>query len=326
MLSHHRHTTAVRSSPTTALVVGIVVAVGLMLLPDGYSAALRQWAATALRPGQLGATAARQRVAEWGALAASHVDTAGKLAAVQSHCEGLERENRRLEAELEFLRQRGSSHGTPDAEHMDPLVKFHCLEARVLGQQARDFLSRRNLLDAGSQAGVDPGALVLGRFSPLVDCGGDAQVRSGQLVCALGNVWGKIADVGPWTSTVRTVTEPGYRDVVRLLGPSAAGSPGRSGPQGVLEGTGESLSRVRHVPVTEPAAVGDVVVSQAGQGLLANLLVCGRVVRVERTAGAAYWDIWMQPAVAAGQLDRVTVVRGELNRDRVAAARREIPE
>jgi hypothetical protein len=110
------------------------------------------------------------------------------------------------------------------------------------------------------------------------------------------------------------VTEPGYRDLVRL---------GESGPQGVLEGTGEPLARVRLVEVTEPVAMGDGVYSTAGKGFLPEPLLYGRVVRVERPVGAAHWEIWMEPAADPHQTEEVAVLRVELNRLRVAAVSEE---
>ena len=106
------------------------------------------------------------------------------------------------------------------------------------------------------------------------------------------------------------------RDVVRLAAATPSGAAPRLGSEGVLEGTGEPLARVRLIPVTEPVEVGDEVYTGAAAGVLARPLLYGRVVRVERPIGAAHWEIWMEPAVD-GRPERVAVLRIELNPRRV---------
>ena len=122
-------------------------------------------------------------------------------------------------------------------------------------------------------------------------------------------MWGKIVELGSHASVVRGVTEPGYRDLVGL-GDSA-------GTEGMLEGTGQPLVRIRLVAVTEPVSVGDRVYTATGKGVLPVPLLYGRIVRLQRPVGAAYWEIWMQPAVAE-EPERVAVLRVELNPLRVA--------
>ena len=80
-----------------------------------------------------------------------------------------------------------------------------------------------------------------------------------------------------------------------------------------MEGTGEPLARVRLVAVTEPVSVGDPIYSSAGEGVVTSPLLCGRIVRLEQPVGAAYWEIWMQPAVGPREPQEVSVLRTELN-------------
>ena len=65
--------------------------------------------------------------------------------------------------------------------------------------------------------------------------------------------------------------------------------------------------------------MGDAVYSIAGKGFLAEPLLCGRVVRLERPVGAAHWEIWMQPAVDPHRTDEVAVLTIEVDPLRVAA-------
>ena len=177
----------------------------------------------------------------------------------------------------------------------------------MLGHQARVFLSKVGLLDVGSTSGVRPESFVV-EMPPLVDRGEDCGVESGQWVASGGCVWGKVSRGGSATSTVRPITKPGYRDLVTLTGPDGKGR----GPQGILEGTGEPLARVRLVAVTEPVAVGDLVWTASGKGLLPKPLLCGRVARVERPAGAAHWDIWIEPTVNAAEVQGTVILQAEV--------------
>ena len=289
------------------------MAILLALLPGSWTGPMRDAAQVLLRPGQRATSGLRQqgnRAATW---LKSHFQTAARLAEAQRELERLTQENRRLAAELAALESRPpqtSAHATDD--QAGRLLRARCVPARVLGRQARSFLGRRHLLDVGSSKGIEPEALVVDGPA-LIDRGSDAELQHGQLVLAGKRVWGKIVELGSHTSVVRAVTEPGYRDLVQIGDP-----PGR---QGILEGTGESLCRVRLVEVTGPVSVGDPVYTAAGRGVLPVPLLYGRITRLERPVGAAHWEIWMQPAVGIGEPDHVAVLTTELNPLRVAEKR-----
>jgi len=298
-------------SPAGTLVVGLALAVVFMLLPAPWTAAIEGHAAALLRPGQVGVLGLREHGRRIVGRARGHFDTARKLAQAEAERDRLAEENRRLAAELAVAESQPSRRERePDQGHARRLLNARCVKARVLGQLAQTFLGRQHLVDAGSESGVPPDALVIDVPPGLIDQGGEVGVNAGQLVLDEGRVWGKVVRVGHLTSVVRTMTEPGYRDLVCL---------GESGPQGILEGTGEPLARVRLVDVTEPVAVGDAVYSIAGKGFLAEPLLCGRVVRLERPVGAAHWEIWMQPAVDPHRTDEVAVLTIEVDPLRVAA-------
>jgi len=302
-------------SPAGTLVMGLVLAVVLMLLPAPWTAAIQGHAAALLRPGQVGVLSVREHGRRIVERARSHFDTARKLAEAEQERDRLAEESRRLAAELAVAgTQPSRREQAPNQGDSRRLLNVRWVKARVLGQLARAFLGRQHLVDVGSESGVPPDALVIEAPPGLIDQGGEVGVAAGQLVLDAGRVWGKVVRVGRLTSVVRTMTEPGYRDLVCL---------GEAGPQGILEGTGEPLARVRLVEVTEPVAVGDAVYSAAGKGFLAEPLLCGRIVRLERPVGAAHWEIWMEPAVDPHRTDEVAVLRIEVDPLRVAAAREE---
>ncbi len=302
--------------PSSFLFAALAACAAAVCMPAAWSGFARGKLAQSLRPGQVAATAVRQQVAAGVRQVRQHFQATARWTEMEAELARLRQENDCLATELAAVKNNVGAGKRGDAP--EPLLRADCVEARVLGQQALAYLSRRQLLDVGRQGGVQPDALVIAPVHPaVVDCGRDHRLRPGQFVVSQARVWGQIVEVGPYTSVVRTVTEPGYRDLVRLAGPGDAADD-RRGPQGVLEGTGQAQVRIRLVPATEPVSVGELVYTAADQGIQVEPLLYGRVVRVERSVGAAHWEIWMEPAAGAIAPQRVAVLRTELNPLRVA--------
>lgn len=301
------------TAPAASLAVGLMLAAGLLWIPAPWRLTMQGYAAALVQPGQAGVLSLREHGGRIAARVTSHFAAAARLAEVRRRQAQLVRQNRRLTIELEGLRSRLSrSAEDSDDDGLDRLLTARCVKTRVLGRQARTFLARRHLLDVGSAEGVQPGTLVVDAPPERIDQGRDAGLSAGQLVLRGSRVWGKVVEVGRHTSTVQTVTEAGYRDLVRL---------GHFGPQGILEGTGQPLARVRLIEVTEPVAVGDTVCAAATEGILREPPLYGQVARLERPIGAAHWEIWVRPAVDPHQTDQLAVLQVELNPLRVAARR-----
>jgi len=347
------------TSPRAMLGAVLAVAIAAALLPPASIAPVRQAWETALRPAQSGVQRAvdfAQARVDWcrGAIA-----SADRLSAAESEAARLAEQARQLEAELELVRGRplsvpsgdlaadssaGSSSGSAGdssaGSATDPLLQADAISARVLGRQAQSYLKSRDLLDAGSLAGVFKGALVLddnaegaskpadaaGNHAdaksalvrrPVIDAGADFGLAADGLVLAGRRVWGKIAAVGPYTSVVRRACEPGYRDAVQLG--HIDGRRLQLGPRGLLVGTGEALCRVEMVDVSQPVAIGDEVYT-SDDGVPHAPLLYGRVVRLERSAGQPHWQIWMEPAVGTDEPRSVAVLQMDLNPARVAKA------
>lgn len=275
--------------------VGLILGVLLALLPPKVSDPARAPVSTILTPAQRGLAAAGREGDHL--LQRIHAQFAGmeEVADREIESQRLIEENQRLKAELQAARDQVRLLARRDPQYPS-LLTAKCIPAQILGTPAQVYLARHHLLDAGRSHGVETGASVIRPGQPLVDRGQYAGVEEGTVVLAGSCVWGKITATGPHTSTVCPVNEPGYRDLVQLAVASADGNTLRFGAKGILEGTGEPLARLRMIETTEPVAVGDLVVSTAGQGFVEVPLLCGRVVRVERPHGAGHWDIWVAPA------------------------------
>lgn len=294
-------------SPTAMLASALAAAVALAIAPARWTDPLRAATARALGPGQTVAIGAGRYADQVATRVKSHFQTASRLAELEDEVVALRQENQRLTAQRTAAPNGDARFSGQSDEDADRLLNVRCEPARVLGRQARAFLIRQHLLDIGTESGIQPDALVVDH-PPLVDEGDDARLRVGQLVLSGRGVWGKIVQLGPHTSVIRTMTEPGYRDLVQI----------GSAPncRGILEGMGQRLARVRLVEVTQPVSMGDPVYAAAEKGILSAPLLYGTVARLERPVGAAHWDLWVEPALT-GDPDRVVVLRIELNPLRV---------
>ena len=303
-----------RRSSLVALIGALAAAVALSVLSESLTERLKHAQQRALLPAEQALAGMkswwRERTLALGSELAT-VPASGELAA-------LRRRNAELETALALaLGRANASPGETADSSGESLLVAGSIGADVLGRQARSFLQQTRVISAGQHAGVLAGALVLDERLPLVDQGGAAGLDAGQLVLVGRSVWGQIASVGEQTATVRRASDLGYRDLVQLA--RADGERFLPGPRGVLEGAGSGLCRVRLVPTTEAVSEGDVVIASGGEGWLRTPLVYGRLSRIECTAGAAYWELWMQPAAEA-EPQRVCVLRPELNRARLESA------
>jgi cell shape-determining protein MreC len=289
----------------------------LFLLPPRLIAPLKTLQRELQRPGQAVAIACRRWTIDAAARFAAARADADELASRRGEVQQLRRRNERLQSALALAIARDHrSEIDGRLPHSYPLVDAEPLRARVLGRQARAHLARAEVIAAGRGSGVTAGALVLDEPLATLDQGSDAGVASRQLAIVGGCVWGRVTEVGRWTSVVQRANQPGYRDLVQLG--QHVGGRLLLGPRGVLEGAGEPLCRVRRVETTAAVSVGDLVVVAGEQGLAETPLVYGHVVRVEQAAGGAHWDIWMSPSARRDVPDELTVVRTRLNPTRLA--------
>jgi cell shape-determining protein MreC len=304
----------------------LIVSVVLAVLPEARTQPLRDAWREAMRPGeQVLATSG-----EWLQAAREKFrGTAGKPTGdAAAHVAELADKVRRLELELVLERSRLDASRLPPAANEvalagyvtpvepEPLVVSQAISARVLGRQAKAFLVERDVLDVGKSQAAQKNSLVVDADESLdsnniVDQGGAANIKPNRLVLSGRRIWGRIADVGPHTSTVRRANDAGYRDLVQL----ASLQDGRLhfSARGMLVGVGQRLCKIELVETSQPVTIGDWVFT-ADDGVLDLPLLYGRVAKLERKPGAAHWEIWMEPAVAASAPpSRVSVLKIDLN-------------
>src|SRR6185437_16615386 len=292
----------------------------LVLLPPSVSAPLKGAIASALAPGQRWAGGGRawagghwQRWRLRLATAEEQQMLSGEIAQLRQRNEDLERVLGLALAREESLQAERASSPAWSA----PLVRSELVRAAVLGPQARSFLQRRELLDAGARSGLQPDSLVFAGSQAVLDQGQNAGLNADDLALVGRRVAGKLIEVGPQTSSMQRATEPGYRDLVQLA--HDGGERLRLGPKGVLEGRGDPLCRIGLIEITEPVSAGDLVLAAGENASVSSGALYGRVARVERQAGDAHWQIWMEPAVGRDLPGEVSIVRLRWNPEREAS-------
>ena len=193
---------------------------------------------------------------------------------------GLVRENAQLRDENRMLVQENArlhelAYVYASETAIRPVVDlYHGIEARVVGFPPENE-SQAVTIDKGSIAGVH-------RDDGVVDANG---------------VVGRIASVGPFSSTVVLITDYTSRipAVVR-----------RGRWWGIARGNLSSV-RMEYIPEDAPLRAGDVIVTGEGRSFHAGVPI-GNVVSIERGDTTLYQTAVVKPAAALGALDRVVVV------------------
>lgn len=311
------------TAPWLWLAIALAISAGLAACPPRFTAKLKQAVSDALAPGQRWALRLHSPGLRPGDAPRTGVAPHNSPAPGLSSAETQRLRNRIHQLEQQ-LAQQTTQHSPADRE-IPPLIDSRLVTARVLGQQARQFLSSRSMLDGGSRAGLADGALALDPSeatdsAPLLDVGGETGAAAGRLVLDSRTVVGRLSDVGRHTSCLERITDTSYRDLVRIV-QYRDGRP-TPGPRGLLIGTGEAMCRVRMVDISQPVSVGDVVLADGLGGILSTPPRYGTVVRVAQSPGSAQWDIWVQPDVDVRSLDVVSILTTDVSSVRVAGSPR----
>jgi rod shape-determining protein MreC len=192
----------------------------------------------------------------------------------------LERENARLRADNQTLVENNARlHELAAAYAAEAAVRvwvdlYHGIEARVVGFPP-EHESQAVTIDRGSAAGI----------------------RRDDGVVAGGGAVGRVASVGPFSSTVVLITDYTSRipAVVR-----------RGRWWGIARGNLSSV-RMEYVPQDAPLKAGDVIVTGEGRSFHSGVPV-GTVTAIERGDATLYQTAVVKPSVDLGALDRVVVI------------------
>jgi rod shape-determining protein MreC len=185
----------------------------------------------------------------------------------------LQARNRRLVEENARLHELAAAYAAESA--VRPVVDlYHGIEARVVGFPPENE-SRAVTIDRGFRSGV----------------------RRDDGVLATDGVVGRIASVGPFSSTVLLITDYTSRIPAVVQ---------RGRWWGIARGNLGSVV-VEYIPQDAPLRVGDTVVTGEGRSFHSGVPI-GAVTQIERGDSTLYQTALIKTFVNLGALDRVVVV------------------
>ncbi len=154
---------------------------------------------------------------------------------------------------------------------------FGVICAQVIGREPTNWLSSV-IIDKGSRDGIVINQTVMD-FSGLI---------------------GKVIELTPASAKVLLISDVNCRVVVFIQ---------RTREEGMLEGIGQSLSRLKYLPIDSDVELGDIVVSAGVGGVYPKGLVIGKVesIRVER--GGIYKSCIVRPASRLSGIEEVLCLK-----------------
>lgn len=197
------------------------------------------------------------------------------------------------------------------------LLKFDVVPAQIVSQKGTPEVLKAALIDAGRSAGLRPSQLVISNSSPLLDQGLDMQIAPGQPVVTGSVIVGRIQKTAAWVSSLQLVTDEDFSAAVEIFRDSQFTS--EFPTIGLLRGSGDRHCRIDSVPYTAAVSVGDDVFSADLNGLNGPRLYFGKVTKAQFSAGGE-WQIVVTPAINGRQIHNVSVVRSELNSNRIGSS------
>ena len=133
----------------------------------------------------------------------------------------------------------------------------------------------------------------------IIDKGTSSGIAVGMPVCDANGAIGMVIDCGPNTATVRLITDEGSR-VSAMVQSSRA--------QGMVEGSATGQLKLTLIRVEQVIEVGDTIVTSGLGGVFPKGIPIGKVTAVERTPGAMYYDVVVEPFARAENLEEVLVI------------------
>lgn len=133
----------------------------------------------------------------------------------------------------------------------------------------------------------------------IIDKGTSSGVAVGMPVTDGAGVIGQIIDCGLNTSLVRLITDENS-------GVSAMVQQSRA--QGVLKGTATGSLRLTLIRTDQTVEAGNTVITSGLGGVFPKGLPLGKVVSVEKSPGALYYEIVVEPLSSAESLEEVLVI------------------
>ncbi|MEK6693318.1 MAG: rod shape-determining protein MreC [Nitrospirota bacterium] len=133
----------------------------------------------------------------------------------------------------------------------------------------------------------------------LVDKGELDGLKKDMAAITPSGLVGRVYHVMPRTARVLLITDRGSSLAVRVQ---------RTRDEGILEGTGENICRLKYMRQSTELKEGDVLLSSGLDGVFPSGLTVGTISRVERKGPGFFQEVDVTPATDVIRLDEVIIV------------------
>jgi len=136
--------------------------------------------------------------------------------------------------------------------------------------------------------------------SLIINKGKKSGIFINQPVMNFSSLIGKVIEVGPNTSKVLLISDVNSRVVCLIQ---------RTRMEGMLEGIGKGLCRLKYLPVEADIKLGDAVISAGVGGVYPKGLVVGNIESILVERGGIYKSCIVKPASSLSGLEEVLCIK-----------------
>lgn len=181
------------------------------------------------------------------------------------------------------------------------LQQFHALQAE--NQHLREMLAVQQRPDYPAQmAGIAYAERDIFKRKLFLDKGTQAGVQPGQIVIDDVGVVGQVTRVYPWLSEVTLITDKDHAVPVQIL---------RNGLRAIVFGSGDTSDlSLRYMPVSSDIQDGDVLVTSGIDGTYPPGLPVAKVVHIERDPAYPFARILCTPLAGVDRQRQLLILSG----------------
>lgn len=201
-----------------------------------------------------------------------------EIMSVFSAYEELEREKEELSFQLNQLKEKAHEnkrlHKILKLSEVKP---YEFIVAQVIGKEPTNWLN-----------------------SLIVNKGKAQGIKINQPVMSFSGLIGKVIEVAPHSAKILLISDVNSRVVVLVQ---------RTREEGILEGIGRGLCRLKYLSLDAQAELGDVVISAGVGGVYPKGLVIGRIQSIQVERGGKYKSCIVKPLTALSGLEEVLCLK-----------------
>lgn len=136
--------------------------------------------------------------------------------------------------------------------------------------------------------------------SVMIDKGERDGIRKDMVAITPSGLVGRVYHVMPETARVILITDRSSALAARVV---------RTRDEGILQGTGEGLCRLKYLRQSTELEVGDILLTSGLDGIFPEGLNAGTISHVERKGSGFFQDVEVTPASDLARLDELTILK-----------------